>query len=55
MNKLTQLTNECLANMPMLADAICLTTNVIGEILDAYYDKVQQTCELSLLLFHPKI
>ena len=41
MNKLTQLTNECLANMPMLADAICHTTNVIGEILESYYDKVQ--------------
>ena len=41
MNKLTQLTNECLANMPMLADAICHTTNVIGEILESYYNKVQ--------------
>ena len=41
MNKLTQLTNECLANMPMLADAICHTTNVIGEIFGSYYDKVQ--------------
>lgn len=41
MSKLTQLTNECLANMPMLADAICHTTNVIGEILESYYDKVQ--------------
>lgn len=41
MNKLTQLTNECLANMPMLADAICHTTNVIGEILESYYDKVK--------------
>ena len=30
MNKLTQLTNECLANMPMLADVICHTTNIIG-------------------------
>ena len=27
--------------MPMLADAICHTTNVIGEILESYYDKVQ--------------
>ena len=41
MNKLTQLTNECLANMPMLADAICHSTNVIGEIFGSYYDKVQ--------------
>ena len=41
MNKLTQLTDECLANMPMLADAICHTTNVIGEIFGSYYDKVQ--------------
>ena len=41
MNKLTQLTNECLANMPMLADVICHTTNIIGEIFGAYYDKVQ--------------
>ena len=41
MNKLTQLTNECLANMPMLADAIYHTTNVIGEILESYYDKVK--------------
>ena len=41
MNKLTQLTNECLTNMPMLADAICHTTNVIGEIFESYYDKVQ--------------
>ncbi len=41
MNKLTQLTNECLANMPMLADAICHTTNVIGEIFGLYYNKVQ--------------
>ena len=44
MNKLTQLTNECLANMPMLADAICHTTNVIGEILESYYWKIQ--CKL---------
>lgn len=41
MNKLTQLTNECLANMPMLADVICHTTNIIGEIFGSYYDKVQ--------------
>lgn len=41
MNKLTRLTNECLANMPMLADAICHTTNVIGEIFGLYYNKVQ--------------
>lgn len=41
MNKLTQLTNECLANMPMLADAICHTTIVIGEIFGSYYNKVQ--------------
>ena len=41
MNKLPRLTNECLANMPMLADAICHTTNVIGEILESYYDKVK--------------
>jgi len=27
--------------MPMLADAICHTTNVIGEIFGSYYDKVQ--------------
>ena len=41
MNKLTRLTIECLANMPMLADAICHTTNVIGEIFGLYYNKVQ--------------
>lgn len=41
MNKLTQLTNECLANMPMLADAICHTTIAIGEIFGSYYNKVQ--------------
>ena len=27
--------------MPMLADAICHTTNVIGEIFGLYYNKVQ--------------
>lgn len=41
MNKLTQLTNECLANMPMLADAICHTKIAIGEIFGSYYNKVQ--------------
>ena len=41
MNKLSQLTNECLASMPMLADTICHTTDIMGEIFESYYDKVQ--------------
>lgn len=40
--KLTQLSKECLQNMPMLIDSICYTTEVVGEILDPYYDKIYE-------------
>lgn len=40
--KLTQLSKECLQNMPMLIDSICYTTEVVGEMLDPYYDKIYE-------------
>lgn len=39
--KLTQLSKECLQNMPMLIDSICYTTEILGEVLDPYYDKIR--------------
>lgn len=40
--KLTQLSKEGLQNMPMLIDSICYTTEVVGEMLDPYYDKIYE-------------
>ncbi|MFR6381904.1 MAG: hypothetical protein ACLUOS_06670 [Odoribacter splanchnicus] len=42
MNKITQLETKCLANMPVVLDAIATTIDTLSEILNPQYDRIEE-------------
>lgn len=42
MNKITPLETKCLANMPVVLDAIATTIDTLSEILNPQYDRIEE-------------
>ena len=42
MNKITPLETKCLANMPVVLDAIVTTIDTLSEILNPQYDRIEE-------------
>ncbi len=42
MNKITPLETKCLANMPVMLDAIATTIDTLSEILNPQYDRIEE-------------
>ena len=54
MNKITQLETKCLANMPVVLDAIATTIDTLSEILNPQYDRIEE-CLTEFFDTHKKL
>lgn len=54
MNKITPLETKCLANMPVVLDAIATTIDTLSEILNPQYDRIEE-CLTEFFDTHKKL
>ena len=54
MNKITPLETKCLANMPVVLDAIVTTIDTLSEILNPQYDRIEE-CLTEFVDTHKKL
>ena len=54
MNKITPFETKCLANMPVVLDAIVTTIDTLSEILNPQYDRIEE-CLTEFFDTHKKL